>query len=142
MPALGLPLFPGSFGLVDPEGVGGTLPARHGRTRPFAGLGVGRGLVKNASCAADTNHMRISAEQATRTAHYLQTKGSDVTASDGAAPPFSDDFILRVYAAIESGPEVRPERVCAGRKMLQGGLPSADDVAESILRRMLADSLH
>jgi len=86
--------------------------------------------------------MRISAEQATRTARYLQTKGSDVTATDGASAPFSDEFILRIYAVIESSPEVRPERVCAGRRMLRGTLPSADDVAESILRRMLADSLH
>ena len=99
-------------------------------------------LVKSTRPTADTTRMRISAEQATRTARYLQTKGSDVNATAGASAPFSQDFLLRIFAVIESCPEVRPERVCAGRRMLECGLPSSGDVAERILRRILADSLH
>jgi len=87
-------------------------------------------------------HMRISAEQATRTARYLHTKGSDVTPTAGARAPLSDEFLLRVVSAIQSTPEVRPERVCAGRQMLTGTLPSAEEVAERILWRVIADSLH
>ena len=86
--------------------------------------------------------MRISPEQAAATARFLHKKGSDVTAVLGASAPLSEEFLVRVVSVIKASPEVRPERVCAGRQMLSGELPSSEEVAERILWRAMADSLH
>lgn len=84
--------------------------------------------------------MRITAEQATCVARYLQTKGSDVaSARPSGYSPAPDDLIVRVVSSISSLPEVRAERVTAGRALLQSELPSSDEVAQRILWRIMAD---
>ena len=88
------------------------------------------------------SNMRISPEQAAATARFLHKKGSDVKAVLGASAPLSEEFLVRVVSVIKASPEVRPERVCAGRQLLSGELPSSEEVAERILWRAMADSLH
>jgi len=47
----------------------------------------------------------------------------------------------RIIAAVETAPETRPERVAEARQRLEAGGPEPAEIADSIIKRVIADAL-
>lgn len=56
-------------------------------------------------------------------------------------PGIPPELMDRIVAAVETAPETRPERVAEARQRLEAGGPEAAEIADSIIKRVIADAL-
>lgn len=86
--------------------------------------------------------MIISDEQVRHVLECLQTQGEYPSVPcDRDAHCTSPELMTSVVRVIELMPDVRSERVAAGRRLVEGELPDAEDVASKLIGRVLSDSL-
>ena len=85
--------------------------------------------------------MMISTEQVRLAAEYLQTPGecaetlSETHAAEGAK------IVELVMESLRCVPEVRSDRIEHARALMKDGLPSASDLAEKLIGRVISDSI-
>jgi hypothetical protein len=143
VPALGLPLFPGSRGAA--ASTVQQVPFVLGEPRHERAVRMSKCClfaVKRASGRADRWHMIISEKQVSLVRDYLHTQiapaSQPTTAPSAVVTP---DFMDRVRREIALAPETRDDRVAEARELIAGQGMSSDEVAEKMIGRILSDSI-
>lgn len=85
--------------------------------------------------------MKISSEQVHRALEYLQTTDRYQAGATFAAMGRREmDLVRRVVDCVQQMPDVRAERVEEGKE-LDGHIPDASTLAQSLINRVLSDSI-
>jgi len=83
----------------------------------------------------------ISTEQVRLAAEYLQTSGEYMGARSHMNTPPGPELLELVRESLRGVPEVRIDRIEHARALIQGELPSASDLAEKLIGRVISDSI-
>ncbi len=125
VPALGLPLFPGSS---SPTVTRVTVQ----RAQPGFPRQVARGALP---IAID---MIISEQQALLAARYVEPPVAWTHHAYPAVPP---ELMREIILIVESTPEMRPDRVEEAKERLSTGVPGSEQIAEKIIARAICEGL-
>ncbi|MBS3956285.1 MAG: hypothetical protein KGZ40_01940 [Clostridiales bacterium] len=83
--------------------------------------------------------MKISREQVGHAARYLQT--SSGARDTQASREISPQLLERLQKHLESLPDYREDRIESARMLIEGPLPPPQVIAESMLGRIISDSI-
>ena len=118
---MGLPLFRGFRSRLSGRS-GASIKAEHGPADTLA-------------------DMKISDEQIRLAVEYLREAGAHGDAACEAPDGDLSDLVRRVVEEVERLPDVREERVAEARSLIDGHLPDAEEVAETLIKRLVADQV-
>jgi hypothetical protein len=143
VPALGLPLFPGTSRVDGRSNLPGARPVgAHRHQRAVRMSKCCPAVVKTPPPGADKSHMIISDTQVQLVLDYLHTQDRSASMSAtidqaGVTP----DFMERVRREIALAPETRDDRVAEAKVLIAQQGMSSDQVASKMIGRILSDSI-
>lgn len=85
--------------------------------------------------------MIISAEQVRCAVEYLRTSDEYRPATSPATPEAPRELVVRVTEALREVPDVRDDRIAEARRLLATSAPTASEVAEKLIGRVISDAI-
>jgi len=85
--------------------------------------------------------MMISDEQVRRAVEYLRTSDEYPVAVESESDPAALALVDRVVEALREIPDVREDRVAHARVLMDDSLPSAEELANKLIGRVVSDSI-